>query len=261
MFDPQAPLWFFKLDSGPQRGLGSLKMMWDSDLHAQVGLSQCGNGKTHPCDAVGHIKHLGGRFKNDKGLPVTANADIVGPVGGFGWKLQLLKGAPKSIRLLEIEVDPATPLLLSIAYPPGTSFNITANAKLCTPSVKYTCKEEFRRVASIAEVRKSLGNTYHVDPKGVLTFRVIQTPKTFVGRPEFFLPQYTDVGKDGNGVALERFERDGIRLPRYTDGNFLLVEANCISSYQGHIARCSRRHLIALFVPRDTPRLDMILAA
>jgi hypothetical protein len=82
VFDPQAPLWFFKLDSGPQRGLGSLKMMWDSDLHAQVGLSQCGNGKIHPCDAVGHIKHLGGRFKNDKGLPVTANADIVGPVGG-----------------------------------------------------------------------------------------------------------------------------------------------------------------------------------
>ena len=182
---------------------------------------------------MGHIKHLGGRFKNDAGLPVTANADIVGPVGGFGWKVELDKGVPKSIRFLEIEVDPATPLLLSIAYPPGTSFTITANAKFCTPSEKYTCKDNFRRVSSIAEVRKSIGNTYHVDSNGVLTFRVIQTPKTFVGRPEFFLPQYTDVGRDGNGVALERFERDGIRLPRYTDGNFLLVETNCTASDSG----------------------------
>ena len=172
---------------------------------------------------------MGGKYKNDPGLPVTANADITGPVGGFGWKLELNKGAPKSIRFSEIEVDPATPLLLSIAYPPNTKFNITANALRCTSSIRYTCKETFRQVASVAEVRNSIGNTYHVSANGAVTFRVIQTPKAFVGRPEFFLPLYTDEGKNGLGVALERFERDGIRLPVFTDGNYLLLEADCPS--------------------------------
>ncbi|KAI2493236.1 hypothetical protein MHU86_21310 [Fragilaria crotonensis] len=212
VFDQQGPLWFFKLDSGPQRGLGSVTMKWDSTLDAQVGVSHCGNGNSFPCDAVGRIKHLGGKYKNDAGLPVTANAQIVGPVGGFGWKLQLYKGAPKSIRFSEIEVDPATPMLLSIAYPPGTKFTITASSSYCKPSVQYTCQDTFRQVASVAAVRKSIGNTYHVSTNGVLTLRLIQTPKTFVGRPDFFLPKYTDEGRDGNGVALERFERDGIRL-------------------------------------------------
>jgi hypothetical protein len=204
-------------------------MNWDSALDAKVGVSQCGNGNSLPCDTVGRIKHLGRKYTKDAGLPVTANAQITGPVGGFGWKLDLKKGAPKSIRFSEVEVDPATPMLLSIAYPPGTKFNITANAFYCEPTIQYTCKDTFHKVASVAEVRKSIGNTYHVSTNGVLTIRVIQTPKTFVGRPEFFLPQYTDKGRDGFGVALERFERDGIRLPVFTYGNYLLLEADCHS--------------------------------
>jgi hypothetical protein len=205
-------------------------MNWDSALDAQVGVSQCGNGNRLPCDAVGRIKHLGRRYRNDTGLPVNANADITGPVGGFGWKLELFKGAPKSIRFSEIEVDPATPMLLSIAYPRGTKFNITANALYCKPTSQFTCKDTFRQVSSVTKVRTSIGNTYHVSSAGVLTMRVIQTPKSFVGRPEFFLPKYNDKGRDGFGVALERFERDEIRLPAFTDGSYLLLEADCPSS-------------------------------
>ena len=229
VFDEQGPLWFFKLDSGPERGLGSVTMNWDSALEAQVGVSQCGNGNSLPCDAVGRIKHLGWKYSNDTGLPVNANADITGPVGGFGWKLELDKGAPKSIRFSEVEMDPATPLLISIAYPPNTKFNISAIALRCIPSSQYTCRDTFYQVASVAEVRTSIGNTYHVSTDGVLTLRVIQTPKSFVGRPEFFLPQYTDEGRGGYGLALERYERDGILLPAFTDGNHLLVEADCPS--------------------------------
>lgn len=230
VYDPQAPLWFFKLNNGPERGIGHFRMLWDYPLHNQIGNSQCGNGQGIPCDYVGYIQHRGPYFSGDSGLPVTANADIVGPVGGFGWKLELAKGAPASVRFEQIEVDPETPLLLSIAYPLGTSFIIEAHAAYCTDGSQYSCTERFHQVSSVAEVRTSLGNAYHINSAtGVLTFRIIQTPKNFVGRPDFFLPSYDDIGKWGNGKALERFDRDGVRLPKMTYGPYLTLEANCPS--------------------------------
>jgi hypothetical protein len=229
-YDPEAPLWFFKLNSGPQRGLGSLTLEWDSDLEAQIGVSQCGNGPFIPCDYVGRIKHLGERFADDSGLPMTANGDVVGAVGGFGWKLELDKGAPMRLSIREIEVDPSTPMMLSIAYPKGTSFNISVNAFNCKLTQQYTCQANFSQVDSIAEVRNSMVNTYHVDSTGVLTVRIIQTPQTFVGRPDFFPPNYTDLGRNNEGFALDRFERDGIRLPSYSDGSYMMITADCPSS-------------------------------
>lgn len=234
VYDPQGPLWFFKLTSGPERGLGHFRMKWDPNLDNQVGGSQCGNGQDIPCDSYGEMKHLGDLFASQPGLPVTANADIVGPVGGFGWKFELANGrAPKSVTFEQIEVDPATPMLLSIAYPPGTSFTIVAHAAYCNDSSAYRCSETFHSVDSVREVRESIGNTYHVDSNGVLTFRIIQTPQTFVGKPDFFLPQWADEGKWGNGFAIERFERDGVLLPKMAYGPYLSLEANCPSSDGG----------------------------
>ena len=43
-------------------------------------------------------------FQQDNGHPVTARADIVGPVGGFGWILKINQGAPKSLIIQYIEV-------------------------------------------------------------------------------------------------------------------------------------------------------------
>jgi hypothetical protein len=155
LYDPQGPLWFLKLSTTPERGLGHVRVIWDAALAKEVGKTLCGNGNNLPCRSLGFIKHLGDYFRNDTGLPVTANADIVGPVGGFGWKLQLGAGAPKSVRIEQIEVDPATPLLLSIAYPVGTSFNMSANAGWCTDSTQYTCVEDFHQVDSVVAVRRS----------------------------------------------------------------------------------------------------------
>ena len=206
-------------------------MIWDSDLTNSVGKTQCGNGPFIPCDYVGRIKHLGSMYADDAGLPVTANADIVGPVGGFGWKIELDKGAPKTLRISQVEVDPATPLLVSIAYPPGTSFQIAAYAHpSCMKTAAYTCVQRFYQVDSVAAVRSSSGNTYHVDSNGVLTFRVIQNPRSFIGRPDFFLPQYTDPGRDGLGLALDRFERYGMRLPSFTYGPMIGLTADCPST-------------------------------
>jgi len=227
--DIQGPLKFFELNAN--RGLGHFRIKWDDDLHRQVGDTQCGNGKDIPCDYVGYIKHMGKYYANDAGLPVTASADIVGPVGGFGWKLELNGGAPKSARFEEVEVDPSTPMLLSIAYPKGTNFTIVAHAAWCKEATAdFSCTETFYQVSSIKDVRFGIGNTYYVDKQGVLTIKIVQIPKTFVGRPEFVLPQYDDIGKGGKGYALPRFERDGIRLPQRTKSNYLSLEADCVST-------------------------------
>jgi hypothetical protein len=228
--DSQGPLKFIRKNDGPQRGVGHFRLEWDSALHSQVGETICGNGESFPCPAVGYIRHAGTRFAPDAGLPVTARADIAGLVGGYRWYLRFNnRKAPKRMTISQVEVDPATPMLLSLAYPKGTSFTITANAAYCSPGdPNYSCSSVFRPVSSVTAVRKSAGNTYHVSSDGVLTIRIVQTAQTFVGRPDWFLPSWDSPDRGGPGTfALNRFERKGIRLPVSAYGPTLVVEANC----------------------------------
>lgn len=225
--DPQGPLKFIKQNNGPERSIGHFKMSWDDSQHNQVGGALCGNGNLAPCPALGYMKHLGSLFDYDNGLPVTANADIVGPTGGFGWLLKLNNGAPHTLKLEYIEVSPDSPLLLSLAYPPGTGLTITANAAWCSPSKYYSCKETFSAVSSIGEVRNSLGNAYHIDSNGLLTVRVIQTPQSFIGDPEWLFPDYDTPGKWGSWYAVDRFSRNGVFLPKFTNGPWLDILADC----------------------------------
>lgn len=86
----------------------------------------------------------------------------------------------------------------------------------------------FTATTSVEAVRNGPGNQYYVDPDGVLTFRIVQTPKDFMGRPEWFIPSRTDPGRDGIGQAVERFERAGVYLPKSTYGPEYSLEAeNC----------------------------------
>jgi len=237
--DPQGPLKFIQKNNGPERDIGYFKLLWDDAQHNQVGSTLCGNGNRAPCPALGYIKHQGPLFEADNGLPVTASANIVGPIGGFGWLLKLNKGAPHSVKLELIEVKPDSPLLLSIAYPLGTGFTITANAKWCTPSNNYSCQETFHSVASVKEVRESLGNTYHVDSNGILTVRIIQTPQSFIGDPDWLLPNYDTAGKWGSGYALDRFSRNGVLLPVRSSGPWLEILADCSRGTGNLAAYCS----------------------
>ena len=158
--DVQGPLKFIKTSEGPERGLGHIHLEWNDGLHAEVGKSLCGHVNTDPCPAVGSIRHLGPRFANNPGLPVTASADIIGPVGGYGWLLELDGGAPRKMTLSQVEVDPATPLLLSVAYPLGTMFRITASAPAwCSllEDARYSCSNfrqchRYRRFAIPPEI-------------------------------------------------------------------------------------------------------------
>ena len=229
--DPQGPLEFIKKNNGPNRGLGHIKFTWDDTVSYTVGRTACGNGNQAPCPPLGCVRHYGAMFASDNGLPVTANSDIVGPVGGFGWLLTLDYGAPHTVRINEIELLPETPLVLGIAYPPGTSFNITAHAAYCERSQnerRYACDEVFTSVWSAAQVRASNGNTYHFDnATGLLTIRVIMVPQTFTGDPDWELWDFGTVGKWGSGYALDRFERDGVLLPIKAYGPWLEITADC----------------------------------
>lgn len=236
--DPQGPLKFIKQTK--QRGLGHFRISFDSAQHSQVGGSQCGNGGGQPCNPLGYIKHMGKKFSSDLGLPITASPDVSGPVGGFSWLLKLNSGSPRQLKIEFVEVSPDTPMLLSIAYPLGTSFTITANApSWCGTSQQYSCKEVFHPVNSVADVRNSLGNAYYFSNQGLLTIRIIQTPKDYVGAPSWFLPKYTDIGQWGNGYALPRFERGGVLLPGLSYGPWLDVVANCPAS-SSNAAYCSQ---------------------
>jgi hypothetical protein len=234
-YDPQGPLRFVDIQSkagGPLRGLGHVRLSWDAALHNQVGKSICGNGNIDPCPILGFVRHAGKRFStgfNETGLAITANGQIVGPVNGYAWIVELTRGAPRNLRIDYVEVLPETPLLICIAYPVGTTINITAHAaSWCWKGSKdFTCAEAFTKAASLQEVRTGPGNQYHMDSSGVLTFRVVQPPAGYVGRPNWFIPSRTDPYLSEKAFAIGRLERSGVYLPIKAYEPYLQVDATC----------------------------------
>lgn len=229
-----------KQSDGPARGLAHIRLEWDDTLHDTVGNDgTCRNGDsgiTEDCPAVGRIRHLGSLFNSsndsDGGLPVTIQPEVVGLAGGFGWLLSLDGGAPHTLRISDIEVMPNTPLLLSIAYPLGTSFEIKAKASpWCGSNCDRSCEEIFTPVSSVQEVRHSQGNVYHFDAlTGLLTIRIIMYPTAYTGEPAWKLYTFDDKGRDGE-YSLFRFERNGVLLPKraYPDAMIEIV-ADCVQN-------------------------------
>ena len=230
--DEQAPFYFIPKGDGAARGVGHMHLTWDEDLHNTGGKSVCFNGGTDNCPHLGTIRHLGGLFSSEPGLPVTATPDIAGLAGGYGWLLNLDAGAPKYLKIDGIEVDPSTPMTLSIAYPVGTTFTITATAGLCSWR-DGECTETFTEVTNAEEVRNSAGNVYHFDETtGVLTVRIVMFYMRYTGQPNWILPTFDTPGLTSKNepFALKRFERDGVRLPIRQDRAFIEINADCTST-------------------------------
>ena len=78
----------------------------------------------------------------------------------------------------------------------------------------------------------NIGNVYHFDDAtGLLTLRVIMFPQYFTGLPEWKLWDFNDVGRSGEGYALRRFERNGVRLPQASHtAAYLEIAADCAAS-------------------------------
>jgi len=218
---------FIKKDNGPRRSIGHFVLHWSDSLWQQVTSgSACSNPPT-PCDTQGYVKHLGRKFSATDGLPITPNPDTVGPIGGFGWLLKLNGGAPRNLVIKEIEVDPGSILLLSVAYPTNAVLTVSAEQEWCWETSQYSCRVEFHSVASIDLVRTSTGNAYHVDASGVLTFRVFQQAYLYAGNPNFFFPTYSTPSRDGLSFAVPRFSWEGVTLQQATGGSFIQVSAVC----------------------------------
>lgn len=206
--DEHGPLEF--IPQFQDRGLAHIHVDWDASVHNEVGKSVCGNGRNDPCPPLGYIKHKGPRFMNDIGLPVTANGDIVGLTGGYGWYLEWIQGVPREIIIDRVEVDnTGGPLILSIAYPPGTAVTTKYEPAYCSEYNNYKCNVTFAAVSSIEQVFSSQGNVYHMSAAGILTIRIIMSPQTFSGQPDWLVPDWETIGKN-NDVAIDSFSREGV---------------------------------------------------
>jgi len=259
--DPEAPLAFIKMNDGNERGLGHIRLRWKDEIHNTVGngspnacipsdnWQNCGScyngpkvdGDGNPyCPALGRIRHIGPKFNqaNDPtgGLPITANSEVAGLIGGFAWLLQLDDGPPKSLKIDQIEVDPIeTPMILAIPYDSGTSFSITAHAAWCSGE---SCTETFFAVNSVDHVRASQGNTYYYDEVTKLLYvRIIQTPQTYLADWRIWNLDDLNAGGGPRTHALDRFTFSGITLPSFAHGPYLQIEADCVEgSISGHCA-------------------------
>lgn len=258
LFDPQGPLTMIRQDDGPERNLAHVHLEWDDSLHNQVGSSICGNGSGVDCPYVGLLRHRGPLFKTAGGLPVTAPGDVAGLTGGYGWYLSLDDGAPVLLKLSLVEVDPSTPMLFSLAYPPGTAIDIRYVAGWCTPSATRTCEAIFTSVGSIDQVRAGLGNVYHMDAAtGVVTVRVVMTRQSTMGSPDWDLADWDTAGFAWRGPALDRFERDGVLLPKMAYGPELVIAADCASSGGTYCNQAIDKATVEAFVDDVCPVAGM----
>ena len=152
----------------------------------------------------------------------------LGPVGGFGWLFTLDAGAPHTLKITEMEVMPDTPLVISIPYPLGTSFDIRAKAGCSKSDCITSCEEIFTRVNYVEQVRYSEGNVYHFDDvTGLLSIRAIMFPSFYTGEPNWKLYNFNDTGRNGE-YSLFRFERNGVLLPKKSYSSaYILISADC----------------------------------
>lgn len=206
------------------RMIGSLNLGWGRE--SAIGSSACGNGAANvPCTPIGYMKHWGTRFSSGLGaaLPITINAEVAGPLGGFGWHLRFDEGAPLELVVQRVQVPHDTKLLLSIAYPSNVvDATVTAFApSWCFPweSATQSCTQCFTRVSSVAQVRASLGDTFHLSD-GVLTVRIVQPPESWTGRPSWTVPV----------DPMTPFMRDGVRIQRFGWHSRLVISADCVAS-------------------------------
>lgn len=217
-----SPLWQCKAYS---RQVGSLHIYWaGSERFGDAYMEACANGRPNvPCGALGYVKHRGSMYGTGRGaaLPLALNGEITGALNGFGWLARFMADlTPARLVIKRVQVPHDAKLLLSVAYPAGTSVAaVTAFApSWCLPwaNEHYKCEESFTRVGSLWAVRASAGNTYHFE-NSLLTVRIVQPPPHHTGSPAWRVVE----------DPVAPFVRDGIRIPRYDWHSRLQIDVTC----------------------------------
>ena len=236
----EGPLWM--CERRGLRQLGSVNLAWDAAAHGGVGWRTCANGAIGvPCVPLGWVTHWGFGSGLGAALPLTANGQITGVLGGFGWHISFEAGSPRALRIDRMQVSSQTALVLSIPYPRSvTSFRIAAHAPpWCSASATRACTTSFRPVSSLQEVRASAGDVYHW-ADGLLYLRLVQPPADFTGAPSWSIVPDSQLG-----ASAVPFRRHAINIFRFAWHAYTLIEAECAASaanpgVHGH-AHCALR--------------------
>jgi hypothetical protein len=207
-----------------RRSIASFFMQWKPNQRADSGAAVGICDRNVPCSPEDSIRHWG----YAAALPVTRNSQVTGPSGGFGWHIRFNAGAPKTLQFTEIQMFRESPLMISIAYPKGVRFTITARGPpWCRPSPSLSCKHIFHGVPSIQAVRDSLGDAYYVDEAGVLYMRLVQPPDGNTGSPRWQLPEW----------PKPPFSRAGLTIPtRSSTYEHIEIAADCATSKSKYFA-------------------------
>jgi len=221
----EGPLWM--CERRGLRQLGSVNLAWDAAAHGGVGWRTCANGAIGvPCVPLGWVTHWGFGSGLGAALPLTANGQITGVLGGFGWHISFEAGSPRALRIDRMQVSSQTALVLSIPYPRSvTSFRIAAHAPpWCSASATRACTTSFRPVSSLQEVRASAGDVYHW-ADGLLYLRLVQPPADFTGAPSWSIVPDSQLG-----ASAVPFRRHAINIFRFAWHAYTLIEAECAAS-------------------------------
>mmetsp|Transcript_20238 Transcript_20238/g.42749 ORF Transcript_20238/g.42749 Transcript_20238/m.42749 type:complete len:1211 (-) Transcript_20238:513-4145(-) len=200
-----APLYACPLRE--QRDVASINMIWDQQLAAQLGDTVCSNGDRNVfCGKLGGVRHWGRTGE----LPITPNGEVTGPSGGFGWHLRWNDGPPRNLIIEHVQVSPSSNLMLSIAYPSGTTFEIKAlSPSWCNPCnnppwCHRSCEHEFSSLSSVQQVRESDGDTYYFDGN-ILYLRLVQPPWDYTGYPNWVFPENPHPPFSRGGESITKF--------------------------------------------------------
>ncbi|KAI9334736.1 G8 domain-containing protein [Obelidium mucronatum] len=119
----------------------SIYLTADPTQTGLIGTTQCSNGDLSiSCPIIGYAAHTGSKNITN-GLPLTINTQITGPLlqpNGTEWFVRYNAGSPMNLTISRMQFpSEKNSLVLVLPYPPGTSFNVTANAATwCYPSKK-----------------------------------------------------------------------------------------------------------------------------
>ncbi|KAH8054360.1 hypothetical protein JL721_10482 [Aureococcus anophagefferens] len=203
----------------------ALVFEWDDDLSAEIGSTICDNSDgdgPDPCERVGWLAHFGAANVTAEGVKLMPNAEVVGTSGGFGWYLYLDQGAPKTLRISQIQVLETTSLLLAVSFPVGTSFHMYMEGPTwCSSS--YLCLQNYTHVESVDEVRSGDGTAYHFADDGTLYLRVVQRGSNRLSETTSWTDDYE--------VSLMTSDLAGDwGIPRRSSYPHIVVKAYCAAS-------------------------------
>ncbi|KAG2444074.1 hypothetical protein HYH02_009017 [Chlamydomonas schloesseri] len=119
---------------------------------------------------AGVVTQFGFQGASRRAMIITRLEGVTGLTGRGGWYVHWALGAPKTIQVWAESVPRGTSILYASRYPPGTSFNVTRNARN-----NLVPDAQLLRASSLDEVLASDSGDYYFFDGRLLFFKVLDT--------------------------------------------------------------------------------------